>query len=253
MSYQTGDTYPASITVRDDAGTVTDPDSLTLSVREPDATVTVYTYGTDALVVRDSTGVFHADVALTAPGMWVLAWATSNEDEVEAVQVSVAPAPTAGVTFATLAELMTVLGWESLTAAQSAQGQMLLELGTDLIVEAVDRDIAWAASLNPIPRRLRAVCLAYASRVLRNPMAASSLSESLGAYSHTTRFESGSGSVPVGGLELSEAEVRLCRRAVLGGLSGSACVPSLASVVADQRGVGGWPIDTSPDVYEGVG
>jgi hypothetical protein len=252
MSYQAGDTYPAAVTIRDGNGAVTDPDALTLTVRMPDATTAAYAYGTDAEVVRDSEGVYHADVPLTTGGMWIFEWATTDEAEVERVQVSVGPAIGAAVTFATLAELTMVLGGSALSAEQSAQGQFLLELGTGLIVEAVDRDDEWAAGLDPIPRVLRAVCLAFAARPLRNPSAASSLSESLGAYSHTTRFESGATSSPAGGLDLSDAEKHLCRRAVVGVTSGSACLPSLATVIADQRNIDGWAVETNPDIYEDI-
>jgi hypothetical protein len=227
MSYQAGDTYPAQVTIRDTAGNPTDPDSLTLTVREPDGTTTVYVYGVDLEVVRDSEGVFHADIPLTATGMWVFAWATTNEDEVEGAQVAVRPAPTASVTFATLSELALLLG-RDLTAAQQAQGQFVLELATGLIVEAVDKTDVWANALNPIPRELRAVCLAVAARVLRNPMGVSSGSETLGQYSHTSRYEFTGGGV-VSGVGLTDDEARMCRRAVWGASSASAYPISVLS------------------------
>lgn len=224
MSYQAGDTYPATLTVRDADGVLTDPDSLVLRVRDNEGTVTTYTYGeVGSPIVRDSLGVFHADVPLTAAGMWVISWETSNEEQVEGVQVSVSPAPTASVTFATLAELALRLGHASpddMTAAQQAQGQMLLELVTGLIVDAVDKTDTWAATLYPIHRALRAVCLEATARVMQNPSGMSSESETLGAYSHTTRYES-TGNAQASGLALTEEEMRLCRKAVWGTVSGS--------------------------------
>ncbi len=218
MSYQAGDTYPFSLIIRNSAGTLVDPDALTVSVRAPDATVTDYVYGVDAIVVRASLGVYHANVPLTAPGMWVIAGATENEDQIQGVQIAVSPTPTAGVTFATLAELALRLGKASpddLTAAQRAQGEFLLEMATGLIVETVDKTDAWAQALDPIARVLRAVCLEATARAMQNPSGVSSESETLGAYSHTSRYEFTSRTGPVG-LGLTDDESRLCRRAVYG-------------------------------------
>lgn len=43
---------------RNTAGTLTDPSTVTLVVREPDGTRVTYIYGTDVEVVRASAGVF---------------------------------------------------------------------------------------------------------------------------------------------------------------------------------------------------
>lgn len=227
MSYQAGDTYPASITIRDADGNPAEPDSLTLSVRDPSGEVTPHAYLTDAIIVRDSAGFFHADVPLTDPGMWMLAWATTNEAQVEGVQIWVSPAPTAAITFATLDELALRLPGAATTAAdltpkQAAQGQMLLETVTDLIITAVDRDVEWAATLNPIARELRAVCLEAVARVMQNPGGARSESETLGAHSYATSYTDGAH-----GLDLTDREIALCRRAVLGQTSGSAHIDSI--------------------------
>lgn len=231
MSYQAGDTYPWSVKVRDGDGNLVDPESLTVSVREPDTTITEYVYGIDALVVRDSEGIFHADIPLTDAGMWIIQGATTNEPEVARVQIAVGPALEAAVTFATLDELALRLGKTSvddLTAAERAQGQMLLELVTGLIVDAVGKTDAWAATLDPIPRYLRGLCLEAAWRASRNPAGVSSESETLGAYSHTARYEF-SGSDQGAGVTLTEAEERAARRAVYGVSSRSAYPTSVLS------------------------
>ncbi len=227
MSYQAGDTHPATVTVRDAAGTLVDPETLTLRVRDHEGEVTTYEWGTDAIVVRDSLGLFHADVPLTAAGMWALDWTVSDVSEVEGVQIAVSPAPTAGITFATLDQLALVLGKTDatdFTAAQAAQGAMLLELVTDNITEGVGKTAAWAQTLSPIPAIVRSVCLAVVARVMRptlnNPDGVSSQSETIGAYSHTTRFgENGAVAVAPDGLDPTEDELRKCRRAVWGTLS----------------------------------
>ncbi len=42
-------------------GTDTDPSALTFTMREPDGTETSYLLGTDAELVKDSTGNYHVD------------------------------------------------------------------------------------------------------------------------------------------------------------------------------------------------
>ncbi len=41
------------------AGTLTDPTTVSVTIREPDGTKTTYVYVTDPEVVKDSTGVYH--------------------------------------------------------------------------------------------------------------------------------------------------------------------------------------------------
>lgn len=224
MSYQAGDTYPWTVTIRDATGALTDPESLIVNVRDPSGTITTYVYGTDAIIVRDSEGEYHADIPLTAPGMWVIEAATSNEAQVEGVQFYAAPAPTAAITFATVDELALRLG-TTLTDTQAATGRMLLEMATGLIIEAVDKTDAWAATLDPIPRYLRAVCLEAVARVSQNPAGVSSESETLGAYSRTSRYEFHRGADQPSGLVLTDIEERLCRRAVWGSNTAGARTP----------------------------
>ncbi len=165
---------------------------------------------------------------LIAAGMWALDWAVSDAGEVEGVQVAVSPAPTAGITFATIDQLAIVLGKldaSEFTAAQAAQGAMLLELATDNITQGVGKTAAWAQTLSPIPAIIRSVCLAVVARVMRptlnNPDGVSSQSETLGAWSHTTRYgENGAdGAVAPSDLYPTEDEMLKCRRAVWGRLS----------------------------------
>lgn len=46
----------------------TDPTTVTATVRLPDGTVTVYTYGVDAAVVKDDTGQYHIDITPSSAG-----------------------------------------------------------------------------------------------------------------------------------------------------------------------------------------
>ncbi len=54
--------------------TPTDPATLTLTVRAPDGTSTDYVYLTDTEIVRDSAGVFHADIPAPLSGPWAWRW-----------------------------------------------------------------------------------------------------------------------------------------------------------------------------------
>ena len=130
MSWQAGDNYPAAVSATDADGDPADPASLTLKVRDPSTTVTTYTHPGDDLIVRDALGEFHADVPLTDPGEWVIEWIMPGE--VEAVQVSVAPAPSTTIAFATPAELAEHLG-ATFTAPQTVRARSLLARATGII------------------------------------------------------------------------------------------------------------------------
>ncbi len=43
---------------RDEDGTLTNPTTVTFTLREPDGVKTTYTYPTDPEIVRDSTGIY---------------------------------------------------------------------------------------------------------------------------------------------------------------------------------------------------
>ena len=50
-------------------GAATDPTGITFKIRSPmNGTITSYTYGTDAALVKDSTGNYHVDHTPTAAG-----------------------------------------------------------------------------------------------------------------------------------------------------------------------------------------
>lgn len=114
-----------------------------------------------------------------------------------------------------------------LTAKEQAQGEMLLEIASGLVTDAVNHDTAWAASLTPVPAMLRAVTLEIVARVMQNPSGARSESEQLGQYQHSTSFTDSAH-----GLVITDAEALSCRRSVFGQTSGSATVESLADTFA---------------------
>lgn len=222
MSYQAGDTYPATITIRDETAALTDPTTLTLKVRDGDGTITTYLYPISP-IVRDSVGEYHADIPMATSGMWAVQWSTTSPAQVEGVQVWVSPEPTATITLATLDELALRLGY----TPNAAEATMLLEMATGLIVDAVGRDEEWLSTLAPIPTVLRAICLEMVARVLANRTSARSESETLGQYQHSVSFTDGAH-----GLALTDSEILLARRTVLTYTSGSSRVDSLITELA---------------------
>ena len=52
------------------SSTNTDPTTVKAKVKDPSGTVTTYTYGTDAALVKDATGQYHLDVDTDENGEW---------------------------------------------------------------------------------------------------------------------------------------------------------------------------------------
>jgi hypothetical protein len=59
------------------SGANVNPDAIMFKVKAPSGAITTYTYGTDAALVRDATGVYHVDVSATEAGQYVYRfWST---------------------------------------------------------------------------------------------------------------------------------------------------------------------------------
>lgn len=54
----------------DTSGVVTDPTTITLTVKEPDGTATIYQYSGNPALFKETTGRYYRDVLLDAPGLW---------------------------------------------------------------------------------------------------------------------------------------------------------------------------------------
>lgn len=81
--------YPLGSAVRLNAtfrvGSVaTDPDSIALTVRDPAGADTVHAWPPNGVIVKDSVGVFHADVEPAAEGTWLFKWL--SDDPIAAVE-----------------------------------------------------------------------------------------------------------------------------------------------------------------------
>lgn len=71
--FDVGDLVRSSVTFTDFNGAATDPNTVTFKYEKPDGTVTTIIYPA-AGTVKDSTGVYHADVTITAAGSWWFRW-----------------------------------------------------------------------------------------------------------------------------------------------------------------------------------
>lgn len=82
-----GEVVRLSLRVADLTGLAADPGTVTLKVKPGSGVVTDYLYGAAPEVVRDGTGIYHADIALTAIGLWAYRWqlTTPNAGAAEGV------------------------------------------------------------------------------------------------------------------------------------------------------------------------
>lgn len=66
--FQVGDKVRLAAEFTDIDEADSDPGGVLCKVREPDGSVTTYTYGTDAALIKDSTGNYHLDFLTTQSG-----------------------------------------------------------------------------------------------------------------------------------------------------------------------------------------
>jgi hypothetical protein len=69
MPYDVGDGVEVRSAFTNLAGAATDPTTITLKVRKPDATISTYTYAA-AQLTRESAGVFVKSITLDTSGVW---------------------------------------------------------------------------------------------------------------------------------------------------------------------------------------
>jgi hypothetical protein len=56
------------------SGVLTDPTTITLRWRVAGGAETAWVFGVDAEIVKDSTGVYHADIPIALPGLHYFRW-----------------------------------------------------------------------------------------------------------------------------------------------------------------------------------
>ena len=64
--------------IRDVDGDLADPTTVAFTVLAPDDTQATYTYGVDAEVVKEATGVYSLTTVFADPGRWVVHVATTG-------------------------------------------------------------------------------------------------------------------------------------------------------------------------------
>jgi hypothetical protein len=94
-AYQIGDLVRVQGSFTTIAGVPTDPTAVFFSFKNPSQTITTYTYGVDAALVKDSTGVYHVDVSVpsttAALGTWYYRFYSTGTGQTAAEDQFVVP------------------------------------------------------------------------------------------------------------------------------------------------------------------
>ena len=83
-SYDKGDLVRCTAAFTDAAGSAFDPDTVAFKSRNPVGSVTTYTYGVDAELVKDSTGNYHVDVDANRVGTWTVRFESTGTGQAAA-------------------------------------------------------------------------------------------------------------------------------------------------------------------------
>lgn len=75
LNYFQGSSIRLKATFKDASAAVADPTTITVAIETPDGSVSSYVYGTDAEIVRDSTGIYYIDVVVDTPDTWSYSFA----------------------------------------------------------------------------------------------------------------------------------------------------------------------------------
>jgi len=69
-AYDVGALVRASGVFTNSAGVATDPAAVLFAFKTPAGVETIYAYGTDVELVKDSVGNYHVDINATVTGIW---------------------------------------------------------------------------------------------------------------------------------------------------------------------------------------
>jgi hypothetical protein len=69
-THDIGDVVRCSGAFTDSDGAAQDPGGVTFEFQDPSENEVIYTYGTDAELVKDSTGNYHVDLTIDEAGYW---------------------------------------------------------------------------------------------------------------------------------------------------------------------------------------
>lgn len=90
-TYLRGQTVRLATEVRNSAGVLADPTSLTVVVRKPDNTSVTFTYPADAEVVRTAQGLFRFDFTTALAGRHYVRWTSVEPGDAQELQFMVSP------------------------------------------------------------------------------------------------------------------------------------------------------------------
>ena len=77
-TYDIGDIIRVSASFKNSASTLIDPTSASVIYKNPSGSSTSLVYGTDAVLEKDATGIYHADVTINQAGRWFIRWSSSG-------------------------------------------------------------------------------------------------------------------------------------------------------------------------------
>lgn len=78
-AYDKGDVVRVSAAfTRVDTGAAVDPTAVLCEIKSPAGAITTYTYGTDAALIKDSTGNYHLDFDVDTTGYWRYRWRSTG-------------------------------------------------------------------------------------------------------------------------------------------------------------------------------
>jgi hypothetical protein len=69
-SYDTGDLIVLKAVFTDRLAALIDPSTVAFRIKTPSNIVTMYTFGTDAELIKDSVGNYHIDISVMESGDW---------------------------------------------------------------------------------------------------------------------------------------------------------------------------------------
>lgn len=72
--YKRGSLVRVAAKFADAAGNPIDPAAIRIKYRAPGLGTTTLTFGVDAAVIKDSPGVYHADINASSAGIWRYRW-----------------------------------------------------------------------------------------------------------------------------------------------------------------------------------
>lgn len=77
-AYDKLDSVRVGANFKNNSGVLTDPTTIVLKVKTPDNVITTYTYGSDAEIIKSSTGKFYADLDISQIGIHFYRWEGSG-------------------------------------------------------------------------------------------------------------------------------------------------------------------------------